>query len=593
MNGIVFILWTVLLQLAPVNPSIRLDDFTSVSCVRKDACFITDSLGTLYFSKDMGQTLQTRSRIPVQVEKIRFHNLLQGWVLDNKGGLWFSRDGGKSLSGVLMDLGQRLIDFEILSDGSLVVATQQSIYTLSLQGKAKEIRKLKKTIEDVVVGPGFLGAIVERRKVHYRQKTKKGSGAWSVAKDIDFPVLGALVTPSGKVVLAGCKGGVATGLISKKGLLSFARQEIPNQPMVKSVCFKPIGVTARGDVILSGLPKKLVVVSGKQHQLIATPGARQWRDAATIRGVTVLVGASGAIGWLTHPRKSYQYRQLSKEYPALVGLARIDESTIVRTAVNGQMAISSDLGLTWKDQNATSEQKIMRISHSSPTHAWAIVSFDTLVRTQDGGASYQVLGSWPDLVFRDIHFIDGQVGWVIGDGGALLKTTDGGKNWTLTKLDFTRVLKRLWFVDQLHGWIVGEKRTIFATSDGGQSWQKQLSGLGNLYSLAFFDRQNGWVAGEAGLVLVTEDGGQTWKQRSIRTDQTLFSISITDATRGIAAGSSGALFVTEDAGHHWRSIQTHTLVEITNLLCLPNNDRCLAAGQRGLLLLGDPYHKAL
>ena len=32
--------------------------------------------------------------------------------------------------------------------------------------------------------------------------------------------------------------------------------------------------------------------------------------------------------------------------------------------------------------------------------------------------------------FRSVHFVDNQIGWIVGQGGKVLKTTDGGLTWT-------------------------------------------------------------------------------------------------------------------------------------------------------------------
>ncbi len=63
----------------------------------------------------------------------------------------------------------------------------------------------------------------------------------------------------------------------------------------------------------------------------------------------------------------------------------------------------------------------------------------------------------PPGTFNDIHFINNQEGWVVGDGGVIGHTTDGGAGWaTQTNPDTqNRTLIGVFFLDSNNGWAVG------------------------------------------------------------------------------------------------------------------------------------------
>ena len=63
----------------------------------------------------------------------------------------------------------------------------------------------------------------------------------------------------------------------------------------------------------------------------------------------------------------------------------------------------------------------------------------------------------PTGTFNDIHFINNQEGWVVGDFGVIGNTTDGGTLWvTQTNPDTQdRSLYGVFFLDSNYGWAVG------------------------------------------------------------------------------------------------------------------------------------------
>jgi photosystem II stability/assembly factor-like uncharacterized protein len=110
-----------------------------------------------------------------------------------------------------------------------------------------------------------------------------------------------------------------------------------------------------------------------------------------------------------------------------------------------------------------------------------------------------------------------------------------------------------------------------------------------LFCIHFQNQQTGWVAGEGGQVLHTGDGGQTWQIQKLPTAEAIQSIAFTDDQRGLAGGGAGVLYRTADAGRNWTQIDLHTRVVINRLACYRGTGHCLIAGQRGLLLVGDPF----
>src|SRR6266480_7820536 len=90
----------------------------------------------------------------------------------------------------------------------------------------------------------------------------------------------------------------------------------------------------------------------------------------------------------------------------------------------------------WTLQNSGVTVRLRGVSAVSDRVAWASGADSTVLRTSDGGATWQKLTVTTDAVdFRDVDAIDERTAYVlsIGNGPAsrIYKTNDAGATWTL------------------------------------------------------------------------------------------------------------------------------------------------------------------
>lgn len=138
-----------------------------------------------------------------------------------------------------------------------------------------------------------------------------------------------------------------------------------------------------------------------------------------------------------------------------------------------------------------------------------------LFRTFDGGENWELLID--DKNFRALEFIDGSIGWCLGEGDILLKTSDGGVNWDLVAIpDFS--LRSVSPIGDTVVFALGvegvlNRVVILKTIDGGKSWSNITSGpRGSDGSSYFMNKDTGLVIYDSDrtVVLRTFDGGDTW-----------------------------------------------------------------------------------
>lgn len=145
--------------------------------------------------------------------------------------------------------------------------------------------------------------------------------------------------------------------------------------------------------------------------------------------------------------------------------------------------------------NCPSSSTLRGISAPSADHVW--VCGGSSIFYYNGSIFSGQVG--PSGTFNDIHFINNQEGWVVGNVGLIAHTDDGGASWTTqTNLDpQNRSLYGVFFFDADYGWAVGVDGVILYTSNGGSTWSVVGVGLTTeaLSSVHFTSATNGYVVG--------------------------------------------------------------------------------------------------
>lgn len=162
---------------------------------------------------------------------------------------------------------------------------------------------------------------------------------------------------------------------------------------------------------------------------------------------------------------------------------------------------------------------------------------------------------------RDAQFVNSTTGYACGDMGIILKTSDGGESWQKLSTITREHLRGIHFVDELTGFACGDQYTIIKTTDGGDTWQDvsyQDGLLYNLYDIYTLDQNTAIAAGYSGIILKTTDSGVSWQMIYVPNDaknSDLNDITFLDNnSTGFVVGNSGTILKTTDAGESWNLI---------------------------------------
>jgi photosystem II stability/assembly factor-like uncharacterized protein len=231
---------------------------------------------------------------------------------------------------------------------------------------------------------------------------------------------------------------------------------------------------------------------------------------------------------------------------------------------------------------------------------WAVGGKGALLKTDDGGRTWQTQRRPTDDSLRDVFFVDADTGWLVCERSIyllrtieeprsyLLRTTDGGATWTrvhITADDTNTLLARIVFAGRMNGWAFGEEAALYATRDGGATWTRQRVPTRHLLlGGSFLDASRGWLVGANATVLQTSDGGATWTGGSLNLPGTRFNaVAFVDARRGWIVGAGGIVLHTMDSGRTWRLQPSPVETELFDVKFV-SSDEGWAVGAGGVVI---------
>jgi photosystem II stability/assembly factor-like uncharacterized protein len=272
----------------------------------------------------------------------------------------------------------------------------------------------------------------------------------------------------------------------------------------------------------------------------------------------------------------------------------------------------------WQSQSSGVTARLRGISATSTTVAWASGAHGTVLRTIDGGTTWQPrpIPGTAALDFRDIDAFSDRVAYVLsiehGDASRIYKTTDGGEHWDLqfANLDPKVFLDSMAFWDSGRGLAFSDSVdghfVVFTTMDGGRAWNRvppdrlpaALEGEGAFAAsgtnVAISGRDRVWI-GTAGRVLRSTDAGKTWTVATtpIHTDKTagIFSIAFRNGSDGIVVGgdfnkaddAANNAAWTSDGGATWTLVKDNGLHGYRSVVAWSRSGRgpAIAVGPSG------------
>jgi len=235
-------------------------------------------------------------------------------------------------------------------------------------------------------------------------------------------------------------------------------------------------------------------------------------------------------------------------------------------------------------QQSGTTASLRGLSVVSDRVVWASGANGTVLRTLDGGATWQTLPvpNAPTLDLRDLHAFNETSAVAMATAGRLFRTADGGMHWTqvYASSDTSAFLDAISFWDAKHGIVIGDPIAgaflVLLTDDGGVTWRElgraespvalpgEAAFAASGTALAVAGRQHVWF-GTGGAaqarVFRSDDRGRRWSAANTdivagNASTGIFSVAFSDTLNGVIAGGdyrqpsavNSNLAVTRDGG---------------------------------------------
>jgi photosystem II stability/assembly factor-like uncharacterized protein len=210
--------------------------------------------------------------------------------------------------------------------------------------------------------------------------------------------------------------------------------------------------------------------------------------------------------------------------------------------------------------------------------------------SRDAGRSWVQAAVPSRATLTGVSLYDDIRGWAVGHDATILRTRDGGLSWetVFTAPEEQRPLLDVWFQSPEHGFAVGAYGYFLETRDGGDTWQPRTISDSDrhLNHIAGASSKRLYIAGESGTLYRSDDGGNNWRQLPSPYEGSLFGTLPMDEHRVYVYGLRGHLFYSDDAGANWGRVDTATGSLLTNGL-KTRAGGVLFTGMGGTLLLDE------
>ena len=253
----------------------------------------------------------------------------------------------------------------------------------------------------------------------------------------------------------------------------------------------------------------------------------------------------------------------------LIDLARAGPR-VFAVGERGHVLHSADEGRTWTQVQVPGSANLTAIYFADDKHGWAVGHAELILRTADGGDSWQRVHLAPEnqQPVLDVWFADSERGLAVGAYGVIYASTDGGRIWTEVPFE----------PEPLDGvtQVEADAEDMEAEVDLGFDF--------HLNAIVRGPGQRLYLGAEAGRIFRSDDDGATWRELPSPYDGSFYGILPLDGDALLAFGLRGNLFRSEDGGMTWSAIPTGT-VALLNSAARIGADSIIIGGMAGVLLV--------
>ncbi|CAA0106772.1 Ycf48-like protein [Zhongshania aliphaticivorans] len=288
-----------------------------------------------------------------------------------------------------------------------------------------------------------------------------------------------------------------------------------------------------------------------------------------------------------------------------------NKDTGVAVGEAGLIMRTDDAGQTWKKEKSPTTLGLISVAHSGGREI--AVGQMGVVLVREGTSAWKVSDSGSDMRLLKVDINSHGLAVAAGAFGTLLRSKDGGNSWETIVPDWaalydsgagdTAVIR-----DEPTNYVVkvlednriivgGEYGQLNVSEDGGDTWSilYRHPEVDGDTAATFFDLKlsgkTGYAVGQAGLVIRTDDAGKTWTSVAANTKGSFFAVTYTGASKVFVVGQRVAM-KSINGGESWEQFEPLdlSLNWYSGLgQTAPNNGRIVAVGHSARILSLSPF----
>lgn len=254
---------------------------------------------------------------------------------------------------------------------------------------------------------------------------------------------------------------------------------------------------------------------------------------------------------------------------ALYAVDFVDQNNGWIVGRTGTVIHTADGGKTWIKQNPGTREPLFGLDFLDAQTGCVVGNFGQVFWTDDGGKTWKdwELEAMLNAALNTVVLLNAQTALVGGDYPSweldlvedldpdsisnIYRTEDKGATWQVIPTGSTRVLFDLKFLaDQTTGYAVGSRGEMLTTTDAGLTWTKIATDIPNHLIGLYPKGQDVWAVGLEGVIIKVTGGAVS----VVPSDgyQWLSSIAFNSSGRGIIVGARGTLLQSENEGGAWK-----------------------------------------
>lgn len=207
-----------------------------------------------------------------------------------------------------------------------------------------------------------------------------------------------------------------------------------------------------------------------------------------------------------------------------------------------------------------------------------IVGENLIIRTGDGGVTWDEVLQKFDTRFSDVAFLSNGQGVAVGENGTIFTSSDFGKSWVKRESGTPNNLRSVAKTTSTHFVAVGQNGEILQSFNSGSTWSKVSSGTNlGLNDITFVNENTAFIAADQGRILKSFDKGSTWNSSVIAANRDLFGVEFSDQMTGYAVGENGAFLKTSNGGESWTELISNTTQTLRKVAVSPLDIRVVVA----------------